>query len=98
MAESNDTLESRSAQEKFPNPDLHPHHLTVLETVIEQHAKTRSVGITYAPVQLEPCIVLRGKWLRDAGFDIGQKITVLSGANELYIAHSSTSEAPSSEL
>lgn len=90
MAEPNDTLESRSTQEKYPKT----RQLTVLETVIESNAKVRTVGITYVPVQLEPCIILRGKWLRDAGFDIGQKITVTVESDELLITHNLDMEDP----
>ncbi|WDE01117.1 SymE family type I addiction module toxin [Thalassomonas actiniarum] len=72
MAECHHTPELASAKVKYPIY----RQLTVLETSCESPAKSRGIGINYVPVNLEPCIVLRGKWLRQAGFAIGQKITV----------------------
>lgn len=82
MAKSDDTLEFRSSQDKFPLT----RQLTVLETVIESKTKIRGAGVTYSPVQLEPCIILRGKWLRGAGFNIGQKITITVDEGVLVIS------------
>ncbi|WDE09339.1 type I addiction module toxin, SymE family [Thalassomonas viridans] len=47
--------------------------------------KTRGIGINYVPVKLEPCVVLRGKWLRQAGFPAGQKISVVVNQAEVVI-------------
>ena len=94
MAESHNTPESRSAKEKYPTS----RQLTILETVCESAVKIRGVGISYVPVNLEPCAVLRGKWLREAGFPIGQKITVTVKEGELVITPSPTSAISASEL
>ncbi|WDE10129.1 SymE family type I addiction module toxin [Thalassomonas haliotis] len=37
------------------------------------------------PVNLEPCIVLRGKWLRQAGFAIGRKVSIVINPEEILI-------------
>ncbi|WDE13569.1 SymE family type I addiction module toxin [Thalassomonas haliotis] len=81
MAESNHTSELSSAKVKYPTT----RQLTVLETICENAAKTRGVGLNYVPVTLEPYIVLRGKWLAQAGFPLGQKITVTTNQDELVI-------------
>ncbi|WP_281560704.1 SymE family type I addiction module toxin [Thalassomonas sp. RHCl1] len=72
MAEYHHTAELASAKAKYPIY----RQFTVLETVCESPSKVRGIGISYAPVSLEPCIVLRGKWLRQAGFLIGQKVSI----------------------
>jgi len=72
MAEYHHTSEPGSAKVKYPIY----RQFTVLETVCESPSKIRGLGISYAPVSLEPCIVLRGKWLRQAGFPIGQKVSI----------------------
>ena len=90
MAISNDTLEHQPTRDKYPQT----RHLKVLETVVETPPKVRRVGVTYVPVQLEPCIVLRGKWIREAGFDIGQETTITVESNKLLI----TTRAKESEL
>ena len=81
MAEYHHTPEPASAKAKYPVI----RHLTVLETPSESVARVRGVGVNYVPVNLEPCIVIRGKWLRQAGFAIGQKLTVTAFENELKI-------------
>ncbi|WDD96955.1 SymE family type I addiction module toxin [Thalassomonas actiniarum] len=81
MAESNHTSEPSSAKAKYPAT----RQLTVLETICENAAKTRGVGLNYVPVTLEPYIVLRGKWLTQAGFTVGQKVTVTTNQDELLI-------------
>ncbi|WDE05851.1 type I addiction module toxin, SymE family [Thalassomonas viridans] len=60
-------------------------HLTVLETTRESAGKTRGIGINYVPVHLEPCIVLRGDWLRQAGFTTGRKVRVVINQEEMVI-------------
>ena len=72
MAEYHHTSEPGSAKVKYPRY----RQFTVLETVCESAVKIRGIGINYVPVNLEPCIVLRGKWLRQAGFSIGQKVSI----------------------
>ncbi len=94
MAETHSTLESRSAKAKFP----YTRQLTILETVCHSTARLKGVGISYIPVHLEPCAVLRGKWLKEAGFSIGQKITVQVSINSLTIIPSPPSEIPATEL
>lgn len=81
MAKENSTLESRSPQVYFPIT----RKVTVLETITENSVKTRSTGLIYIPVQLEPCIVLRGNWLQGMGFDVGNKLTVYIEHNLLQI-------------
>ena len=72
MAESNHTSEPSSTKVKYP---LY-RQLTILETICENAVKIRGVGINHVPVNLEPCILLRGKWLKQAGFNIGGKVTI----------------------
>ncbi|WDE04845.1 type I addiction module toxin, SymE family [Thalassomonas viridans] len=60
-------------------------HLTVLETTCESAVKVRGVGINYVPVNLEPCIIIRGKWLRQAGFATGQKVRITVNEQDLRI-------------
>ena len=81
MAEYNHTSELRPKKVKYPTI----RQLTVLETVCESARKIRSIGINYLPVKLEPCVVLQGKWLREAGFPIGQKLTVTVHKDKLVI-------------
>ncbi|WDE08811.1 type I addiction module toxin, SymE family [Thalassomonas viridans] len=73
MAKYHHTPEPASAKVKYPIY----RQLTVQETVCNTATKTRGIGINYVPVKLEPCVVLRGKWLRQAGFPAGQKISVV---------------------
>ncbi|WDE09746.1 SymE family type I addiction module toxin [Thalassomonas haliotis] len=87
MAEANHTSEPSSAKAKYPAT----RQLTVLETICENAAKTRGVGLNYVPVTLEPYIVLRGKWLTQAGFTVGQKVTVTTNQDELLIIPSPAS-------
>jgi len=54
---------------------------------MEPPSKARSV-VSLLSRRLEPCIVLRGKWIKDAGFNIGQKVTVTVESNALHITHS----------
>ena len=89
MADFNHTPEPGSAKAKYPAS----RQLTVLETICETAGKTRGAGLNYVPVVLEPYIVLRGKWLTQAGFTIGQKVTVTAGDNGLMITPSLTSKA-----
>jgi len=81
MAEYHHTPEPDSAKVKYPIY----RQLTVLETVIGAAAKTRGIGINYVPVNLEPCVVLRGKWLRRAGFPVGLKVCVEINQEEIII-------------
>ncbi|WP_281558664.1 SymE family type I addiction module toxin [Thalassomonas sp. RHCl1] len=81
MAEYHHTPELSSAKVKYP---LY-RQFTVLETVCESASKIRGIGINYVPVNLEPCIVLRGKWLRQAGFPIGQKVSIVINQGEMII-------------
>jgi len=72
MAEYHHTSEPDSAKVKYPIY----RQLTVQESVCGTAAKSRGIGINYVPVKLEPCVVLRGKWLRKAGFAVGQKVRI----------------------
>ncbi|WP_281559524.1 SymE family type I addiction module toxin [Thalassomonas sp. RHCl1] len=81
MAEYHHTPEPRSAKVKYPTT----RQLTVLETASNSGVKTRGIGVNYAPVSLEPCLVLRGKWFKQAGFIIGEKVTVTINQEELMI-------------
>ncbi|WP_281559212.1 SymE family type I addiction module toxin [Thalassomonas sp. RHCl1] len=81
MAEYHHTPELSSAKVKYPSY----RQLTVLETTCESATKTRGIGINYVPVNLEPCLVLRGKWLHRAGFSIGQKVRVVIKPDEIVL-------------
>ncbi|WDE11948.1 SymE family type I addiction module toxin [Thalassomonas haliotis] len=81
MAEYHHTSESGSAKVKYPIY----RQLTVQETICGTAAKSRGIGINYVPIKLEPCIVLRGKWLKLAGFPIGQKISIAVSQGEIVI-------------
>jgi len=81
MAEYHHTPEPAPAKAKYPAT----RKLTVLETACEMPGKSRGIGIDYAPVNLEPCLVLRGKWLRKAGFPIGEKVSISVNKGELVI-------------
>ena len=81
MAEYHHTPELHSAKGKYPTY----RQLTVLETTSASSLKNRSLGINYIPVTLEPCMVLRGKWLLQAGFPIGQKVCVEVNRGEIII-------------
>ena len=85
MADSDFTPQPNPAKAKYP----HTRELTILETLCNPSGSSpKPVGVSYVPVNLEPCILLRGKWLRDAGFDIGEKITITVNPNELVITPS----------
>ncbi|WDE05032.1 type I addiction module toxin, SymE family [Thalassomonas viridans] len=81
MAEYHHTPDPVSAKVKYPIY----RQLTVLETTRESAGKTRGIGINYVPVNLEPCIVLRGKWLRQAGFLAGQKVSIVISQEKMVI-------------
>jgi len=81
MAECHHTSESGPAKVNYPIY----RQFTVLETVCESAVKIRGIGINYVPVNLEPCIVLRGKWLRQAGFTIGRKVSIVINPEEIFI-------------
>ena len=81
MAECYHTPEPSSEKVKYPIY----RQLTVKETTCESIVKVRGIGIHYTPVNLEPCIVLQGKWLRRAGFAIGQKVSVMVNEQEIVI-------------
>ena len=81
MAEYHHTSELGLAKVKYPTY----RQLTVLETPRESTVKSRGIGINYVPVHLEPCVVLRGKWLEQAGFAIGQKIAVVTNQGEIVL-------------
>ncbi|WDE03754.1 type I addiction module toxin, SymE family [Thalassomonas viridans] len=79
MADYHHMSEFNSAKGKYPIY----RRLTVLETTRESSSKTRGIGINYVPVHVEPCVVLRGKWLRLAGFAIGQKVLAVVNQGEI---------------
>ncbi|WDE04348.1 type I addiction module toxin, SymE family [Thalassomonas viridans] len=81
MADSHHTSEHALAKGKFPIY----RRLTVQETVCTWGAKSRGIGINSVPVNIEPCIVLNGKWLRKAGFTVGQKINVVAEQGKVKI-------------
>ncbi|WDE06233.1 type I addiction module toxin, SymE family [Thalassomonas viridans] len=81
MAAYHHTPEPGSAKGKYPIY----RQLSVLETTCDSAVKSRGIGINYRPVHLEPCLVLRGKWLRQAGFPIGQKVSIRVNPGELVI-------------
>ncbi|WP_281557853.1 SymE family type I addiction module toxin [Thalassomonas sp. RHCl1] len=81
MAKYHHTPEPASAKVKYPIYQ----QLTVQETVCTTATKTRGIGINYVPVKLEPCVVLRGKWLRLAGFPVGQKLSIVVNQAEVVI-------------
>ena len=81
MAKYHHTPETASAKVKYPIY----RQLTVQETVCNTAMKTRGIGINYVPVKLEPCVLLRGKWLRQAGFPAGQKVSVVVRQAEIVI-------------
>ena len=81
MAKYHHTPELHSAKGKYPTY----RQLTVLETTRPSPVKNPSMGINYTPVTLEPCLVLRGKWLLQAGFTIGQKVTLVVNPEEILI-------------
>ncbi|WDE10703.1 SymE family type I addiction module toxin [Thalassomonas haliotis] len=81
MAEYHHTPEPSSAKVKYPSS----RQLTALETTCGTSVKPRAIGINYVPVILEPCLVLRGKWFREAGFVIGEKVTVTIDKGKLVI-------------
>ena len=81
MAKYHHTPELHSAKGKYPTY----RQLTVLETTCVSPVKSRGIGINYVPVTLEPCVVLRGKWLLQAGFSIGQKVRIVVNPEEILI-------------
>ncbi|WP_281560802.1 SymE family type I addiction module toxin [Thalassomonas sp. RHCl1] len=81
MAKYHHTSEPAPAKVKYP---LH-RHLTVKETFCESPVKNCGIGLNTMSVNLEPCVVLRGKWLRKAGFAIGQKVDVVVNQGEVVI-------------
>ncbi|WDD98546.1 SymE family type I addiction module toxin [Thalassomonas actiniarum] len=81
MAEYHHTSEPAQAKVKYPIY----RRLSVQETICESAAKSRGIGINYVPVKIEPCIVLRGKWLRKAGFAVGQKVNVIVNQGQVVI-------------
>ena len=81
MVDSDDTPEPSSPQEK----SIKARYLTIQDTVIEAPAKVRCVGITVVPVKLEPFLLLRGKWLKDAGFPSGQEVRISIEQNYMMI-------------
>ncbi|WDE03699.1 type I addiction module toxin, SymE family [Thalassomonas viridans] len=93
MADSNHTPEPSSAKVKYPGP----RQLTVLETICETAAKPHRAGLHCIPVTLEPYIVLRGKWLKQAGFTVGQKVTVTTNQNGLMITPSQAVPGPATK-
>ncbi|CAA0095288.1 Uncharacterised protein [BD1-7 clade bacterium] len=74
MAEDHITLESRSAKEKSPTPST-IRYTKVLETIPVKQ-RTRSAGVHYIPIDIDPCIVMSGKWLSKHGFVIGEDLTI----------------------
>ncbi|WDE05337.1 type I addiction module toxin, SymE family [Thalassomonas viridans] len=86
MAKCHHTSEPGTAKVKYPIY----RHLTVQETICGTAAKTRGIGINYVPVKLDPCIVLRGKWLTLAGFPIGQKISIAVNQGTMVITPKQT--------
>ena len=93
MAKYYHTPEPASAKVKYPIY----RQLTVQETVCTTASKTRGIGINYVPVKLEPCVVLRGKWLRLAGFPVGQKLSIVVNQAELVITPKQTETNPLAE-
>jgi len=81
MAEYHHTPDPVSAKVKYPIY----RQLTVQETVCGTAGKSRGIGINYVPVNLEPCVVLRGKWLRRAGFAVGQKVSIEVNQGDIHI-------------
>ncbi|WDE11027.1 SymE family type I addiction module toxin [Thalassomonas haliotis] len=90
MAEYHHTPEPRPAKAKYPAT----RQLKVLETTSGTQVRPRDIGINYVPVNLEPCIVLRGKWLREAGFIIGEKVTVIVNKGSLLIKPNQAPSGP----
>jgi len=93
MADYHHTPEPLSAKVKYPIY----RQLTVQETVCGTAGKSRGIGINYVPVNLEPCVVLRGKWLRRAGFAVGQKVSIVVRQEEVTIVPKRADAAPSAE-
>ncbi|WDE07059.1 type I toxin-antitoxin system SymE family toxin [Thalassomonas viridans] len=87
MAEYHHTSELCLTKAKYPTF----RQLTVLETTRDRAVKTRSIGVNYVPVVLEPCVVLRGKWLQQAGFSTGKKVTVTVEKDRLVLTPASIS-------
>ena len=81
MADYHHTPEPSPAKVKYPLT----RKLTILETVCAPTGKHRGPGFNYTPVNLQPCIFLQGKWLRQAGFPIGGKVTITVNRGQLVI-------------
>ncbi len=81
MAEVNSTLESPSPQDNFS----YTRRLTVKKSIFVEPPDID--GATERPNTLiiDPCIVLRGKWLKEMGFGIGQNATVHLESGILHI-------------
>jgi len=87
MAKYHHTSEFCLKKAKYPIT----RQLTVLETVLNSVVKVRGAGINYVPVNLQPCLVLQGKWLHEAGFPIGQKVEVTAEKDRLVLTPFSVS-------
>jgi len=49
--------------------------------------KKRTYTITYAPTGFDvPSIKITGKWLKEIGFDIGNKLEIIKSKNMLILA------------
>ncbi|WDE11525.1 SymE family type I addiction module toxin [Thalassomonas haliotis] len=81
MADYHHTPEPRSAKAKYPLT----RKLTILETICAPAVRKKGPGFHYTPVNLQPCIFLQGKWLRQAGFPIGGKVVVTVNQGQLTI-------------
>ncbi|WDE08106.1 type I addiction module toxin, SymE family [Thalassomonas viridans] len=56
-----------------------------METVCAPADRKKGPGFSYTSVNLQPCIFLQGKWLRQAGFPIGGKVRVRVNQGQLII-------------
>ncbi|WDE05937.1 type I addiction module toxin, SymE family [Thalassomonas viridans] len=81
MAEYHHTPDPARAKVKYPRH----RHLTMQETLCESPAKDCGTGMEYMSVNPEPCVVLRGKWLRRAGFAAGQKVELIVNPGQVTI-------------
>lgn len=81
MAEVNSTLESPSPQDNFS----YTRRLTVKKSIFVEPPVVD--GATECPpvMSIDPCIVLRGKWLKAMGFGVGQNATVHLESGILHI-------------
>ncbi len=81
MADLDHTLESSSAQENSP---------LIINLIVDEIfvAAPKGIGCIALSVILrdyEPCILLQGEWLRDMGFEKGQRIQVVAKTNLLKV-------------